>query len=110
MKYVSALLFAFLAAIAASTALADVIQLEISSRTDLLAGKSYGAVGPYEWLEGRAHFALDPAHPGNRAIVDLGLAPRNSRGLVEFSADIAILRPKDPARASGVAIFDVVNR
>jgi hypothetical protein len=103
MKCISVL--AFVAVLAATPARAEVTQVEISSRTDVLGGHSYGSVGPYEWLEGRAHFALDPAHPGNRAIVDLGLAPRDSRGLVEFSADIAILRPKDPARASGVAMF-----
>src|SRR5947207_9903812 len=106
----SGLVFAFVALIAATPVRAEVTQVEISSGTDLLGGQSYGTVGPYEWLEGRAHFALDPADSGNRAVVDIGFAPRNSRGLVEFSADIAILRPKDPARASGVAIFDVVNR
>ena len=110
MKCISALVFGFVAIVVATPARTEITQLEISSRSDLLDGKQYGVVGPYEWLEGRAHFALDPAHPGNRAVVDLGLAPRNLRGLVEFSADIAILRPKDPARASGVAIFDVVNR
>jgi hypothetical protein len=110
MKCITALVFAFAAAVVVNPARAEITQLEISSRSDLLNGKAYGVVGPYEWLEGRAHFALDPAHPANRAVVDIGLAPRNSRGLVEFSADIAILRPKDPARASGVAIFDVVNR
>jgi hypothetical protein len=95
---------------AATLARAEVTQVEIINRTDLLDGRSYGAVGAYEWLEGRAHFTLDPAHPSNRAVLDLPLAPRNARGLVEFSADIAILRPKNAARANGVAVFDVVNR
>jgi hypothetical protein len=106
MKCMSALAFAFVAVVVTIPARAEVTQ----SRTDVLGGRSYGAVGSYEWLEGRAHFALDPAHLRNRAVIDLGLAPRNSRGLVEFSADIAIMRPKDQARASGVTVFDVVNR
>ena len=110
MKCMSALAFACVAVVVTIPARAEVTQIEISSRTDVLGGRSYGVVGPYEWLEGRAHFALDPAHPRNRTVVDLGLAPRNSRGLVEFSADIAIMRPKDSARASGVTVFDVVNR
>ena len=110
MKCMSALAFAFIAIVVTVPARAEVTQIEISSRTDVLGGRSYGAVGSYEWLEGRAHFALDPAQPRNRAVIDLGLAPRNSRGLVEFSADIAIMRPKDQARASGVTVFDVVNR
>src|SRR5260370_33962030 len=109
MKCLSAAAFFLLAVVAAAPSRADVTQVEISSRTDMLGGQSYGAVGAYEWLEGRAHFALDAAHPGNRAVVDLGLAPRNSHGLVEFSADIAILRPKDPARASGVGNFRGVH-
>jgi hypothetical protein len=110
MKCMSALAFACVAVVVTIPARAEVTQIEISSRTDVLGGHSYGVVGPYEWLEGRAHFALDPAHPRNRTVVDLGLAPRNSRGLVEFSADIAIMRPKDSAHASGVTVFDVVNR
>jgi hypothetical protein len=29
---------------------------------------------------------------------------------VEFSSDIFIIKPKDPARGNGVVFFDVVNR
>jgi hypothetical protein len=97
MKCIPALVLA-VCVVAAPAARAEVKKVEISSRTDLLDGRSYGAVGPYEWLEGRAYFTLDPAHPANGAVVDLALAPRNVGGLVEFSADIAIMRPKDPAR------------
>src|SRR4051812_42258891 len=110
MKCMSALAFALVAVVVITPARAEVTQIEISSRTDVLDGRSYGVVGPYEWLQGRAHFALDPAHPRNGGVVDLGLAPRNSHGMVEFSADIGIMRPKDSARASGVTVFDVVNR
>src|SRR4051794_5727241 len=98
MRRMSALALAFVSLIAATIARAEVTGIDINSRTDVLGGRTYGLAGSYEWLEGRAHFALDPAHPRNRAVVDLGLAPRNARGLVEFSADVAILRPKDPAR------------
>ena len=31
-------------------------------------------------------------------------------GKVEFSADLFILKPKDPGRGNGVVFFDVVNR
>jgi hypothetical protein len=98
-----ALLFATLAS-------AEVARVDITKREDLLNGRSYGAAVAYEWLEGRAHFALDPANPRNDIIVDLKLAPRNAKGLVEFSADIGIVRPKSAASASGVVILDVVNR
>ena len=58
----------------------------------------------------RAFFAVDPANPRNQVIADIALAPRNKQGKVEFSADLFILKPKDPARGNGVVFFDVVNR
>ncbi len=100
----------FVFALDASIASAEVVRIDISKREDVLGGRSYGAVGVYEWIEGRAHFTLDPQNPKNDNIVDLKLAPRNARGLVEFSADVGIMRPKTVARANGVVIFDVVNR
>ena len=100
----------WLALFCASHAAAEVVRIDISKTADLLGGRSYGAAGAYEWIEGRAHFTLDPNNPRNAIIVDLKLAPRNARGLVEFSADIGILRPKSAARANGVVILDVVNR
>src|SRR4051812_813476 len=96
--------------VAACAAHAEMSRVDIAQRVDLFNGRSYGDVGVYEWLHGRAHFTLDPANPRNKTIVDLDLAPKNDKGLVEFSADISILRPKNPAKANGVAVFDVVNR
>ena len=91
-------------------ATAEVVRVDIAKRHDVLGGRNYGQVGAYEWLEGRAHFALNPDNKLNDNIVDLKLAPRNAQGLVEFSADVSILRPKVAANANGVVIFDVVNR
>ncbi|TXM82698.1 hypothetical protein FV219_27185, partial [Methylobacterium sp. WL122] len=53
---------------------------------------------------------LDPADPANAGIVDIALAPRNARGLVEYKTDLFMLRPKDPARGSGTLLFEVLNR
>lgn len=89
---------------------AEVARVELTRRADLLNARAYGEAGAYEWLEGRAHFTLDPQNKKNEGVVDLKLATRNAQGLVEFSADIAILRPKNAARANGVVVFDVVNR
>ena len=97
-------------ALNAFVATAEVVRIDISKREDVLGGRSYGAVGVYEWIEGRAHFTLDPDNQRNDIIVDLKLAPRNAQGQVEFSADVGIMRPKIAARANGVVIFDVVNR
>lgn len=111
-KYLRHFLQAALAACGfiATLAAAEVTRVEITQRGDVLNGRAHGDIGAYEWLEGRAYFTLDPEHKKNDLIVDLKLAPRNARGQVEFSADIAIMRPKDVKRANGVVMFDVVNR
>ena len=90
--------------------LAEVTKIDITSRADVLAGKPFAAVGPYEMLRGKAYFAIDPQNPRNRIIVDLDKAPKNAQGAVEFSADILIIKPKDSTKGNGVLLFDVVNR
>jgi hypothetical protein len=89
---------------------AEVTRVEIQRREDVLGGKAFGSAGPYEKLVGKVYFAVDPANPHNKIIVDLDKAPKNAQGKVEFSSDLYILKPKDPARGNGVLFFDVVNR
>src|SRR5215469_8584939 len=89
---------------------AEVTRVEISSKTDVLSGKAFGAAGAYEKLWGKAYFAVDPANTHNKIIVDVDKAPRNAQGQVEFSADLFILRPKDASKGNGVVLLDVVNR
>ena len=57
---------------------AELIRVEIATRVDVLNGKAFGDVGPYEKLRGTAYFAVDPANERNRIIADIDLAPRNS--------------------------------
>jgi len=47
------------------------------------------------------YYEVDPKDRHNRAVFDLDKAPRNARGMVEFSADTVILRPVDPSKATG---------
>jgi hypothetical protein len=89
---------------------AEVTHIEITARSDVLAGRSFGKTGPYEKIVGKIYYALDPALPANKAIIDLDKAPRDSSGRVTFSADLYILAPKDVARGNGVALFDIPNR
>jgi hypothetical protein len=89
---------------------AEVARVEISSRQDVLNGKAFGTVGAYEKLTGTVYFAVDPNNPHNKIIVDLDKAPKNAQGKVEFSADIFIVRPKDPSHSNGSVIFDIPNR
>ena len=86
---------------------ARVVRVVVDRREDV--GAVAGAPA-YERLTGRVFFAFDPRNPQNRRIVDLALAPRNARGEVEAWAEFSMLRPRDPARASGVTLLDVVNR
>ena len=61
-------------------------------------------------MAARPAFALDPQLAANQTIVDLELAPRNAQGRVEFSADLEILAPVDPAKGNGAVLYDVNNR
>jgi hypothetical protein len=89
---------------------AEVTRVDIQRREDVLGGKSFGNAGAYEKLVGRVYFAVDPTNPHNKIVVDLDKAPRNAQGKVEFSSDLYIIKPKDPARGNGVVFFDIVNR
>jgi len=93
-----------------SPAWADVTRVAIASRTVVANGQWFGAAGPYEKIAGTVFFELDPSDPHNKAIADIDLAPRNARGRVEFSADLFILAPQDPSRASGSVLFEISNR
>lgn len=75
----------------------------------MAGGRSFGPAGPYELIEGRILFAVDPANRYNARIVDLDRAPRNPALKVEAWADFAALRPKLGPQ-DGVALFEVSNR
>lgn len=91
-------------------ALARVVRVVIDRREAVAGGAAFGTAGSYERLTGRVFFAFDPANAHDRQIVDLDRAPRNAAGEVDAWAEFVMLRPTDGARASGVALVDVVNR
>ena len=105
-----ALLVAAGALTSIAAAQADVSRIEIKSTRDVLGGKAWGNTGAYEELIGTAYFTIDPGNPRNKIIPDLDKAPRNAKGMVEFSSDIYIDRPKDAAKGNGVAFFEASNR
>ena len=96
--------------LAASPVFADVVRIEVQSRSDLLAGRSFGASGPYEKIAGKIFFAVDPTLDANKIVTDLDKAPRNARGLVEFSSDFYLLKPKQIDRGNGAVLYEVSNR
>ena len=89
---------------------AEVVAIEVRERKPFAEGRAFGDVGPYEEITGIVRYALDPKNPANRKIVDLDLAPRNAKGLVEFEADLVILAPVDLAKGNGALLYDVNNR
>jgi len=89
---------------------AEVERLEIKLRQPVAEGAKFGDTGSYEKLAGRLHFALDPAHPRNQAIVDLDKAPRGRDGKVRFWADVYLLRPVDAKKGNGAVLLEVPNR
>src|SRR6188472_3562675 len=79
---------------------AEVVRIEIASREPMNNGEAAGPAGPFEILRGRVYGEIDPLDPQNRIIQDIGLAPRNARGRVEYVATFALAKPVDMARAA----------
>jgi hypothetical protein len=73
-------------------------------------GASFGSAGPYETLAGRAFGELDPNDPHNAIVQDIKLAPRNARGMVEYTASFQLVKPIDMSRSSRLMWHDVPNR
>jgi hypothetical protein len=89
---------------------AEVVRIEVKSRADLLASKSFGAKGAFEKLSGKIYFAVDPRNTANQIIADIDKAPKNAAGKVEFSSDFYMVKPKDMGRGNGTLLFEVSNR
>jgi hypothetical protein len=87
-----------------------ITEISITETIDFADGHEFGEAGAYIRVKGVAHGTLDPAAPCNAGIVDLDKAPRNAAGLVEYATDFDMLRPKHPARGSGILVYDVPNR
>jgi Alpha/beta hydrolase domain len=86
------------------------VELTISERFPFAGGQEFGAIGAYERLVGRAHFAVDPDAPAQHGITDIDKAPADAAGLVRFTGDFSILKPVDPRRGNRRIFFDYGNR
>lgn len=103
-------LFPLVLILVMQTASAEVVRFEIRTREPFADGEKFGNVGAYERIIGTVHYAIDPKLRQNAEIVDLQFAPRAVDGRVHFQGDLFILTPADPAKAAGVALYDVNNR
>src|SRR5689334_2019517 len=86
------------------------VSLDIERVEPLADGAPFGEVGAYERVIGKARGEVDPQHPGNECIALIEKAPLNAKGKVEYTADVYILRPKDPAKGNGRILYEVNNR
>ena len=87
-----------------------IVGFDIKTQRILADGMSWDEVGPYEEMLGTLYFAIDPLNEANSRITDVGLAPRNDQGLVEYTSDVSIILPVDRSRGTGKMLIDVVNR
>jgi len=94
----------------AGAAEARITKVQINSRAIAYGGASFGSVGQYETLRGVLHGEVDPDDPLNEVITDIKLAPRNSRGMVEYNVDFWLSKPVDMSKANGTLLHDVPNR
>ena len=106
--------FLILLTLAASLAprLADarVVRFVVEQKRPLAEGTSFGNAGAYERLDGTAYFEVDPKDPLNAVIVNLDKAPRNARGMVEFSSPFVILKPVETAKGNHKIFYAINNR
>jgi hypothetical protein len=86
------------------------LSLDIQKVEPLADGAPFGEVGAYERVIGTARGEVDPKDPANAGIALIDKAPRNDRGMVEYTTDVFILRPKDAARGNGRILYEVNNR
>src|SRR5438045_1878341 len=96
--------------LSATPAQARITRVVITKESPTFGGYSWPGVGQYEKLFGKAFGEVDPTSPLNSVIVDIGLAPRNTRGNVEYSFDFYILKPLDLGQGTHKVMYEPPNR
>jgi hypothetical protein len=89
---------------------AGVVRFVVEQTRSFAGGMAFGTTGAYERLDGTAYMEVDPNDPLNAATVNLDKAPRNARGMVEFTAPFFILKPVEMARGNHKLFYGVNNR
>src|SRR5438309_739675 len=96
-------------ALAATAAEARVTEVTYA-RSLAFGGYSWLGVGQYERIIGIAKAEVDPTDRRNAVIVDIGLAPTNTRGNVEYSFNFYILKPIDLSKGAHRVMYEPPNR
>src|SRR5262249_28225544 len=102
---------AVLLLICAGSAHARVTRVVVEKReSPAFGGQLFGQAGAYEILSGHFYGEIDPKDPHNSIINDIQYAPRNTRGMVEYSATFTMSKPIDISQSNGVLYYSVPNR
>src|SRR5215468_2100178 len=97
--------------VASPAAHARVTKIQVTSKeSPTFGGYAFKGVGAYEKIVGKAFGELDPNDPKNAVIVDIGLAPRNANGKVEYAFDFYILKPIDLSKGNHKVMYEPPNR
>lgn len=89
---------------------ARVTRFVVEHRALFDGGKAWGSAGPYEKLTGTAYLEVNPKDPLDAVIANLDKAPRDAKGMVEFSTSFVILKPVDMRRGNHKIWYGINNR
>ena len=89
---------------------ARVVRFVVENTRTFADGTSFGSVGQYQRLDGTAYMEVDPFGEHDWNIVNISKAPRNARGMVEFSSPFFILKPMQMERGNGKIFYTINNR
>jgi len=90
---------------------ARITKIQITSKeSPTFGGATFGSVGQYEKIVGKAFGEVDPRDPKNAVIVDIGLAPKNASGNVEYAIDFYLLKPIDLSKGNHRVFHEAPNR
>ena len=95
---------------AARSAASHVTKIVIDKTEPAFEGRVFGTTGAYEKLTGKAYGEVDPKDRVDKIITDIDLAPRNARGMVEYSTDVVIFRPADLSKGNHRLLHHLNNR
>ncbi len=95
---------------AATSVDARVVRIEVKTRRAFDGGRTFGDAGAFEELQGTVYLEVDPKNPLDAVIVDLDKAPRNARGMVEFSTAFVLVKPVDMSRGNRKIVYGLNNR
>ncbi len=73
-------------------------------------GQSFSGAGQYETYTGTLSGEVDPNDRRNVIIQDIQLAPRNARGMVEYTTTFFLTKPVDMSKSSNIMFQQVPNR